>query len=184
MIQGMRVDFQMSPTHVEIGSSLAAMVVEDELVGHLRQESRYLFLSTPDQPSAFRPPNILPVSPSSNAAGSALSGAHPSVPAHTAAAMPSPDPPHKSDSEDEFYDAEETMSVSSMSVADLSSTASTAPRSSIDLRPMHTLDLGDAAPDAQETSQLALVRFTYIFPFSPLYNGVDAEVQSSACQLT
>jgi hypothetical protein len=168
----MRVDFEVSPTHVDVASSLASMLVEDELVGPLKHGGRYLAVSNLAQLEEV-PDEWCEAEGVHDDKGTLDEN---TVPTSLPAVAPPADHLPKSSGEvsdqqgegddDEFFDAIEEH------VPGHDSPNST----SVKITEIEGLDLGDEAPDAQESSKLAHVSFSWKGLKSPLYNGVDSEV--------
>jgi hypothetical protein len=178
----MRLDMQMSATHITSSASLASLMIHDQLVGLQRNDCRHLAVSNKLQLLEDLPGGAAPAASSSE-----VSPQRGNVSFHSAHGSRSLHAHNLSDlqksfksgagSDDEFFDAQEAMSMASQSSetpANPNTLTQRDPTSVPGL--LEGFDLGDDAPEAQESSKLARLTFKMWKPESPLYDDVDVEV--------
>jgi len=161
---GMWLSYKMSSTHMEASSSLAALSVEDELVGPLKPSCRFLALSDLAQPPDDDC-SLLQPSPS-------LAKKDEDVHQQEGGDE------EEDEEEDVFYDAlDKTFTSSFDSALEAASLASQQGSSRVGsaamLDSMEDTVEGSAVPPSG--THLARITFAFWSPSSPLYKDVDSE---------
>lgn len=178
------MDAQMSATHISSSASLASLMIHDLLVGPQRSDCRHLAVSNKlqlleDLPSSAMEPKAHPLAEGSSSAYLSADG-RPRTASHDLSGISFKS---RAAGDDEFFDAQETMSVASQSSESPANPNTLTQRSPGSMPALlEGFDLGEDAPEAQESSKLARITFKLWKPESPLYDGVDVEVSGLVAQ--